>query len=462
MKRFFNEHDAYAAEWLRNLYPEATVDTRSIKDVESRDVAGMERVHFFGGIGGWDEALRLAGWSGPVWTGSCPCQPYSSAGKGEGDADARNLWPEMFRLIRECRPAVVFGEQVDAAIRHGWLDGVFADLEAEGYACGAIVVGAHSAGAPHIRQRIFWVGDRRKREQIFPARRPGPEFVRLAEPVSARIRDCGSRTDDASPRGTEGDRKERQRVRFDFGDARPLDPAIAAIIAEHGYWPGPCPDCGAKPGEFHGGHCPGPHRLANGDGSRHERSGRKGGAPATEEVGEPAVDSVRDGDAERMDDSAALRRTGSDWPGEQQRGTGSPGPRHPERLEHADAHRCEPGRQASATAGHGMPALADGGPWSHFRIIPCGDGKARRISAQSGDEPLAAGIPKDLGRPRAVLEGMGFGPKDVKRMLRRPRSVLALASRNRVGRLRGYGNALCVETAAMFIRAFIEATKGRP
>lgn len=109
----------------------------------------------------WPPALRLAGWPDDraVWTGSCPCQPFSNAGKRRGTADERHLWPDWFRLIRERRPVAVFGEQVDSAIRAGWLDGVFADLEGEGYACGAAVLGAHSVGAPHIRQRLWWVAD---------------------------------------------------------------------------------------------------------------------------------------------------------------------------------------------------------------------------------------------------------------------------------------------------------------
>lgn len=161
---YYNEHDKYAAAWLRelikgNLIAEGEVDERSITDVQPNDLVGFIQCHFFAGIGGWSYALRLAGWPDdrPVWTGSCPCQPFSSAGKGKGTADERHLWPAWFRLIRECLPPVVFGEQVEAAVRHSWLDGVFTDLETEGYACGAAVLGAHSIGAPHIRQRLWWV-----------------------------------------------------------------------------------------------------------------------------------------------------------------------------------------------------------------------------------------------------------------------------------------------------------------
>lgn len=161
---YYNEFDPQAAQWLRNLIsagliPPGDVDERSIEDVIPNELRGYTQHHFFAGIGGWSLALDIAGWprSRPIVTGSCPCQPFSAAGKGDGFADQRHLWPAWFHLIRQCKPNVVFGEQVASAIRHGWLDLVSADLEAEGYAVGASVLGAHSVGAPHIRQRLYWM-----------------------------------------------------------------------------------------------------------------------------------------------------------------------------------------------------------------------------------------------------------------------------------------------------------------
>lgn len=160
---YYNEFDPNAAVWLRELIaggliPKGEVDERSITDVSADDLRGFTQCHFFAGIAGWSYALQLAGWDAnrPVWTGSCPCQAFSTAGKQKGFADERDLWPAFFNLIKECRPEYVFGEQVENAIKHGWLDRVYRDMEAEGYSCGSVVLGAHSIGAPHQRQRLYW------------------------------------------------------------------------------------------------------------------------------------------------------------------------------------------------------------------------------------------------------------------------------------------------------------------
>jgi DNA (cytosine-5)-methyltransferase 1 len=165
-KAYYNENDPKAAAWLRQLIhngdiAKGEVDERSITEIASSDLVGFTQHHFFAGIGGWSYALRLSGWPDdkPVWTGSCPCQPFSAAGKNKGTNDERHLWPHFFRLISEHKPDTIFGEQVEGAIKHGWLDDLQTDLEREGYAVGHCVLGAHSVNAAHIRQRLYWVAN---------------------------------------------------------------------------------------------------------------------------------------------------------------------------------------------------------------------------------------------------------------------------------------------------------------
>lgn len=161
---YYNEHDAEVAAWLRNniaagLIAPGEVDTRSIAEVQPDDLRGFTQHHFFAGIGGWSFAARLAGWPDdrPLWSGSCPCQPYSAAGKGLGADDPRHLWPDLYRLWRAFRPPVGVGEQVAGKAGYGWFDGVRADLAREGVACRTVDIPALAIDAPHQRNRLYWV-----------------------------------------------------------------------------------------------------------------------------------------------------------------------------------------------------------------------------------------------------------------------------------------------------------------
>lgn len=194
---YYNEFDPYAAQWLRNLIaegliPPGYVDERSIVDVRPDDLRGFRRCHFFAGLGGWPFALAVAGWPEdfPVWTGSCPCQPFSVSGKRKGFADERHLWPVFRGLIEVGRPPVLFGEQVARAPE--WLNLVRGDLVEMGYAVGAIPMEAASADADHFRDRYWFVADR--------------DFQRASPERAERGREFG---------GPSGDKEDNSRVLAD-------------------------------------------------------------------------------------------------------------------------------------------------------------------------------------------------------------------------------------------------------
>jgi DNA (cytosine-5)-methyltransferase 1 len=161
---FYNEIEPYCIEWIKNLIkkgliPDGEIDSRPIQLIQPDDVRGFVQAHFFCGIAGFPLALKLAGFPSDreIWSGSCPCQPFSVAGKGKGEADERHLWPHLYRLISACRPPVAIGEQVGGAAGLNWLDGVFDDLESQDYSCQAFNLSACSVNAPHIRERLYWV-----------------------------------------------------------------------------------------------------------------------------------------------------------------------------------------------------------------------------------------------------------------------------------------------------------------
>jgi DNA (cytosine-5)-methyltransferase 1 len=371
MTAYYNENDQFAAAWLRELIKaghiaDGHVDTRSIKEVQPADLRGYTQHHFFAGIGGWSHALRLAGWPDdrPVWTGSCPCQPFSAAGKRAGAADDRHLWPDWFRLVRECRPSVVLGEQVEGAVRLGWLDLVFGDLEGEGYACGAVVFGAHSVGAPHIRQRLYWVAD------TSSARRYGP----LGEPE-------GQARDEA-----------RMRVSGEGGGARGLADADGWLAGDRDL-------------QRDGQH-----------GQQPEDGGSVGGMGNPELIG-----AGRDaGTRSRAQAGDSMRPVGDDL--------GSPGSARG--LADADLGACGQGRALDGRSDQGSHALEGTGlggglgarrplaPSSFWRDpdwLLCRDDRWRPV--ESGTFPLVDGAPA------------------------------------RLGRLRGYGNAIVTPQAAAFVAA---------
>ncbi|WP_395026338.1 DNA cytosine methyltransferase [Comamonas odontotermitis] len=229
MAAYYNEIEPYAAQWLRNLIAAGhiapgDVDERSIEDVHPNDLRPYTQCHFFAGVGVWSYALRAAGWADdrPVWTGSCPCQPFSEAGQGAGFDDERHLWPHFHWIIQECRPPAIFGEQVASKPAGPWIDLVSADLEAMDYAVGACAFPSSGVGAPHIRDRLYWVAhtehpgrDRPQRSSAITDRDREAKRIpdrnrsdgRLAD---AQQHDCGRQAEPSNYLGPKADRSTNQ------------------------------------------------------------------------------------------------------------------------------------------------------------------------------------------------------------------------------------------------------------
>lgn len=352
---YYNDFEPTAAAWLRELIrnkliPDGYVDERSITEVTPSDLEGFTQCHFFAGIGGWPLALRMAGVpeSTRLWTGSPPCQPFSVAGESLGFDDPRHLAPAFLRLIRECRPERLYGEQVGAAIGKHWLDFVFLNLEEKGYACGASVLPACSVGAPHKRERIF--------------------FGAVAYSSSVGHQPVS----DFTPTGVQHKALSQGEQRFQLGDIHAVSDSVA--------------DSNDKR----------PQRRTGVSECSYEQL-----------IGAGSLEDV-------MEQPGSERR---EW-----REASAPGNQHDGSTSIGSESEYGPG----VSSAYRLPEHATGpyhGFWDGADWLGCRDGKFRPV--ESGTQPLAHGIPA------------------------------------RVGRLRGYGNAIVPQAAAEFIKAFEASVAGR-
>ncbi|EQA1589914.1 DNA cytosine methyltransferase [Enterobacter hormaechei] len=361
MTAYYNEYDPFAAKWLRNLIDAGLiapgiVDERSITDVTPSDLKGFKQCHFFAGIGGWSYALRLAGIPDnfSCWTGSPPCQPFSTAGKQLGQLDERHLAPTFMRLVSQCRPPVLFGEQVAAAIGKHWLDDLFDELEREEYACAAAVLPAASVGAPHKRDRLFF----------------GSVLLDHASSLG---------WNSGRHRNYEGNDGEQPcAIGKDGGLAKSLR--------------------SERDGQ----------RLS-GLGKSHLESECR---PSAKFAGCSDSDCVANSHSERFQ---------GEWFDCNSKGW--------ERSDFLKAGLC-------IRAGDDFKrCCSNKSYWAGADWLGCKDGKFRPV--ESGTFPLVNGIPKGVGRGKS--------------------SPYTLASNNRKGRLKGYGNAIVPQVAAEFIKSFLES-----
>jgi DNA (cytosine-5)-methyltransferase 1 len=347
---YYNEHDPFAAEWLRKLIAAGLiapgeVDERDVKDVQVDDLQGFWQHHLFAGVGVWSYALRRAGWPDdrPIVTGSCPCQPFSTAGKQAKFEDSRHLWPEFFRLVRQLRPAVVVGEQVASPAGLEWLDVVLADLEGAGYAVGAADLCAAGVGAPHIRQRLYWVGH---------SREPG-----------------GGRHGRAVPRAQEAG----------------CGPRIAARdIAHQPVAAGAARELGHSLEPRREGRRPGVRQLA-GDADPHGQEVQARSAGSPDRMADP--------------DRPGLGGPRSAQPARRIGDAVSPGSSPPGAV--ANSHGRQPSDGELQRGGRLVQLAQDplAGFWSGAEWVPCTDGKWRPV--ESRPEQMAAGAASLLGYVRS-------------------------------------------------------------
>jgi DNA (cytosine-5)-methyltransferase 1 len=461
MEIYFNEIEKFPAQWIKNLAQEgiinigSIVDERSITEVLPDELEGFQRCHFFAGVAGWEIALQQAGWPKdvPVWTGSCPCQPFSAAGKGRGTADERHLWPEFLRLIATCRPPHIFGEQVsgkkvtgklytqrvwerleqedrraaEEADREAWFRHVQTDLERIGYIVGHCVFPAASVGAPHARQRLYWYA-RYVCDTYNSIRKRDPrEIYRKKKGVCSKGQQDGNmpfRSESSGSINPLGDSKGGGR-----GEERPHQRGLRtrAETSQHETRGSgaECSTCDVA----HGNH-------------EHKRSARNASGPAN--LGwKCEVERMANNSSEGL----AGREEQSTWeerPSAERDGGTSCGMADTTSIGRKNGSE-EPGksigvvqqsqkRVVSTNNRRSYPPGPTNGHWRAADWIYCRDDKWRPV--EPGSSPLADGVSAKSPGGRTELARM--------------------ARASRKGQLAGYGNAIVIPQAVEFIRACME------
>ena len=439
MSILYTDHDEKVCAWLRELVeagelPMGEVWCRDMTTVSAEEVSHFTQRHWCCGIGGWPLALKMAGWPEdmPVDTASVPCQPFSCAGQRKGQDDERHLWPVFYRLVLDLRPPVIFGEQVASSDVIGkaggvasktpgrvWIDGVQSNMEEAGYAFGFALLGAHSVGAPHRRQRLYWVADMQRTglEGHAGDERDGHESGReRANAAGHAAAGCatGELADAAHTDRRSGDIGAQAGVGQDGARRRGLGGgggASGVANAEH-----------AERGPLKSKH------ERHGNVERRETASWLGACGASDGLG--YTTGRRCG--ERRDAAQPGRGGHADragWAGDNYAGGVGHSASNNERRQR------ESGPLMRRTGAAGRP-----GPWSDFDILPCRDGKARHV--ESGVAPLVAGLPRGM-----VPSG---DPS---------REEAQASAEARMMRLRGYGNAICAPLAAEFIGAWMEVSQ---
>ena len=454
---YYNDNEPSVCAWIKkliaaNVVPDGEVDERSITEVRPEEVKKFIQCHWFAGVLGWPLALRLAGWPEDrrVWTGSCPCQPLSSAGQHKGHADQRHLWPAFQRLIAECGPATVFGEQVASKDGREWFSGVRADLEHMGYACGGVDMPAPSVGSPHIRQRLWWVahaeGGGWRKEQ---SNRSGGASRNGSAGQSKRSQHGGLPSGLADAERTEQPRSFNQ-------EGRPLGYSETSGLADAecsdgrtGYGTrrtegGDLPQQGRQEGPTEPTGCRETSGLADADGGNPDTEGLQRSGEYRQQQEDGGTSGLGESDREgRIEGQSPSPTTRYGSTAESASDTGW--------LDNTAINRTEYKGEAitkEERAEDRVPGAAGSrGFWDDFDLIPCGDEKARRV--EPGTFPLAHGLPRSF-------RGLSSAQRRLAVMAGLDGASLSRAKGYRVRALRGFGNAIVPQVAEQFIRAFIE------